>query len=210
MSETGVVARSPIPPPPPTAVLAGWQVSARRSAAALRLADWTPLAKVLLRGPDRGSIEQSLGVPHGRAIRTGPGHLVVGSGPGEWLVLADPGTTDAVADWLNSVGAGAGEFHAVVDLTHGRVLIRLTGEAAATMLAKVCAVDFADDVTPDGTAFRSSVARVTTDVVRDDVSGAPSYLLHCDRSYGRYLFDSLLDAGAEFGIEVDGFAAPAS
>ena len=32
-----------------------------------------------------------------------------------------------------------------------------------------------------------------------------SYLLHCERSVGQYLFDALLDAGAEFGVEVDGF-----
>ncbi|HSI92708.1 MAG TPA: sarcosine oxidase subunit gamma family protein [Jiangellaceae bacterium] len=206
MSEVRSVARSPVPPAPPVAVVAGWEVSVRRSTAALRLADWTPLAKVLLRGPELGGIEQSLGVPHRSAAHTRAGHLVVGSGPGEWLVLAAPGAADAVAGWLGSVGSEAGEFHAVVDVTHGRVLVRLTGADTAAMLPKVCAIDFADDVTPNGAAFRSSVARVTTDVVRDDVAGVRSYLLHCDRSYGRYLFASLLDAGAEFGIDVDGFA----
>jgi hypothetical protein len=33
----------------------------------------------------------------------------------------------------------------------------------------------------------------------------PSYLLHCERSSGQYLFDTLLDAGREFGVQVDGF-----
>jgi sarcosine oxidase gamma subunit len=77
------------------------------------------------------------------------------------------------------------------------------------VLAKVCAIDLADPVTPDGAAFRSSVARVVTDVTRDDQarpSGTvPSYLLGCERSYGQYLFDALLDAGTEFGIDTDGF-----
>ena len=54
-------------------------------------------------------------------------------------------------------------------------------------------------------AFRSSVAKIVTDVVRDDVDGAPSYLLHCERSSGQYLFDVLVDAGDEFGLEVAGF-----
>ena len=35
-----------------------------------------------------------------------------------------------------------------------------------------------------------------------------SYLLHCERSSGQYLADSLLDAGAEFGIGVDRFMPP--
>jgi hypothetical protein len=30
-------------------------------------------------------------------------------------------------------------------------------------------------------------------------------LLHCERSSGQYLADALLDAGAEFGVETDGF-----
>jgi glycine cleavage system aminomethyltransferase T len=47
-------------------------------------------------------------------------------------------------------------------------------------------------------------------VVRDDRDGEISYLLHCERSSGQYLFDALIDAGDEFGIEVDGFVGLAS
>jgi glycine cleavage system aminomethyltransferase T len=49
---------------------------------------------------------------------------------------------------------------------------------------------------------------VATDVFRDDVAGVRSYLLHCERSSGRYLFDALVSVGHDFGIEVDGFRAP--
>ena len=58
---------------------------------------------------------------------------------------------------------------------------------------------------PDGAALRTAVAAVATDVIRDDLDGTRSYLLHCERSVGQYLFDAVLRAGAEFGIEVDGF-----
>jgi heterotetrameric sarcosine oxidase gamma subunit len=83
--------------------------------------------------------------------------------------------------------------------------MRITGARAADLLAKVCGIDLSEEVTPDGAAFRSSVAKLVTDVVRD---GDRSYLLHCERSSGQYLFDALVDAGDEFGIEVDGFVAP--
>jgi len=53
-------------------------------------------------------------------------------------------------------------------------------------------------------AFRSSVAKVVTDVVRDDFDGTRSYLLHCERSSGQYPFDVLVDAGVEFGLEIAG------
>jgi hypothetical protein len=60
---------------------------------------------------------------------------------------------------------------------------------------------------PDA-ALRSAVAGEATDLARDDLERVPSYLLHCERSSGQYLFDSLLDAAAEFGIDVDGFVPP--
>jgi len=52
------------------------------------------------------------------------------------------------------------------------------------------------------------VAKQVTDVVRDDQNGERSYLLHCERSSGQYLFDALVDAGVEYDIEVDGFVDP--
>ena len=74
-------------------------------------------------------------------------------------------------------------------------------------LATICAVNLADAATPDGSALRTSVAGLVTDLVRDDAGGVRSYLLHCERSSGQYLFDSLLDAGAGHGIDPDGFPA---
>ena len=90
----------------------------------------------------------------------------------------------------------------IIDQAHGRALIRLTGERASDLLAKVCAIDLADRVTPNGSAFRSSVAKLVSDVVRDDIGDTPCYWIHCERSSGQYLFDSLFDAGTEFDIEV--------
>lgn len=202
---TSPLARSPIHPPEPVAVRHGWQVSVLRSHAPLRLADHTPLAKVLVRADLDGDVADRLGVPFGRARLDPHGTLVVGSGPGEWLLLAAPG---AEADVSARVDTSGEELVSVLVTTHGRALMRLTGPAADQTLSKVCAIDLSDRVAPDGTAFRSSVAEVTTDVVRDDAGGTRSYLLHCERSSGQYLFDALLDAGREFGIEQDGFHQP--
>jgi sarcosine oxidase gamma subunit len=256
-----VIARSPVRPLEPT-VVAGWEVSGRRSTAALTLADHTPLAKAGVRAAAGGAMARALGVPLRRAARDDAGALVIGSGPGEWLLLAPPGEQAALCDRLAALAAGqaagagdaagtaegagtgdaagAGELVTILDLTHGRAVMRLTGAESAATLAKVCGIDLADRVTPDGAAFRSSVAKLVTDVVRDDqpaataepgatvqaATGQPasgpsrpvagpgpvgrvrSYLLHCERSYGQYLFDAVLDAGAEFGVDVDGFRAP--
>ena len=207
-----LAARSPVSPASPV-VVDGWQVSGLRSSASLTLTDLTPLAKVAVRAQPRGAMARTLGVPFGRAARDGHGALVIGSGPGEWLALGPVGQADALRARLEAAaGDTAGELVTVLDLTHGRALLRLTGVRAAASLAKVCGIDLDDARVPDGAAFRSSVARLVTDVVRDDMAGgellARSYLLHCERSCGQYLFDALLDAGAEYGIAIDGFRAP--
>jgi len=223
------VSRSPIAPAPPVRVEAGWEVSGGRSEAALTITDCTPLAKVHLRAPWNGAMAKALGVPFGRADREGGGldgasqdgasqdgasqdgaWLVVGSGPGEWLVLAPPGAAAAVADWLATVAADAAgdEFVSMTDLTHGRALVRVTGPDAADLLARLCGADMHDDMAPDGAALRSAVAGVATDVIRDDQAAVPSYLLHCERSSGQYLFGALVSAGESFGIGVDGFRQP--
>lgn len=204
-----LLARSPITPPPPLVVAEGWEVSGRRSGAALRLSDCTPLAKLLVRGDEQGRFRARFGVGVGAARLLSPDLLVIGWGPGEWTLLGPPGAEERLA----SVAAldrddGNGEFLSATEVTHGHALMRLAGTAAAALLAKICAIDLGDDVTPDGAAFRSSVAKLVTEVVRHDRDGEPAYWLQCDRAFGQYLFDAVLDAGAEFGIEVDGFRPP--
>jgi heterotetrameric sarcosine oxidase gamma subunit len=191
-------------------VEAGWEVSGCVSDAALTITDCTPLAKVHLRAPWNGAMAKALGVPFGRASREGEAWLVVGSGPGEWYVLAPPGAASPVAGWLGAVAADSApeEFVSVVDLTHGRALMRITGPDAAELMARLCGADLSDDMAPDGAALRSAVAGVATDIVRDDRAGVPSYLLHCERSSGQYLFGALVSAGEPLGIGVDGFRLP--
>jgi sarcosine oxidase, subunit gamma len=212
--ESRVIARSPIAPAPPVVRADGWEVSGRRAEAELTLTDCTPLTKVQVRAPVGGQAEAALGVRFGRAARVSRGSkgtLVVGSGPGEWLLLAAPGLAQALEP--EAVAAQAlGEPVTWVDQTHGRALVRLSGQHGPSLLAKLCGIDLSDDITPDGAAFRTSVAALATDVIRDDLVGAAgrtrSYLLHCERSSGQYLFDAMLRAGAEFGIKIDGFRMP--
>jgi heterotetrameric sarcosine oxidase gamma subunit len=209
VSDIDLIARSPIQPAPPVQLVAGWEVSSNRSDAALTITDCTPLAKVHVRAPWNGAMAKTLSVPFGRAARDS-GELLIGAGPGEWLVLAPVGTAPQVVKRLKATAAESApeDFVTVIDLTHGRALVRVTGAQAPDLLARLCPVDLDDDMTPNGTAFRSAVAGIATDVIRDDRGGTLSYLLHCERSSGQYLFDALLGAGEPFDIGIDGFSAP--
>ena len=155
MSETMHIARSPIPPVPPVTVEHGWEISVRRSDAELRIMDCTPLAKVLVQASMNGEAANTLGLPFGRAARDELGTLVIGSAPGEWLLLSAPGTAAEVVEKVERIPDEG--LVSVFDATHGRALVRITGARAADLLAKVCAIDFSGEITPDRAAFRSSV-----------------------------------------------------
>jgi len=203
-----LIARSPIAPAAPVEVVDGWEVSTRRSTAALRLADLTWLAKVAVKAAANGAFTADHPVAFGSARRSSPDELEVGSDPGGWLTIGPVGAGAALVERIAAEVTGADELVSVIDLTHGRALMRLTGPQSRGVLAKLCAIDLADEATPNLRAFRSTVAKLVTDVVRDDLAdGTRSYLLHCERSSGQFLFDCLLDAGAELDIDVAGPAA---
>jgi heterotetrameric sarcosine oxidase gamma subunit len=212
-----VLARGPIAPVPPETEYAGWVVSGRRSDAPLTIADWTPLAKVLLRVarvPTYGRSDGAhtdpnseltrspdLGVRYGAAAPqdwAGVGVLLVGWSPDEWLALGPPGSQPTLFDRLRRHGG------TVVDVTHAGALLRLTGVRAADLLARECALDLSDRAAPDGSAFRTAVSGVAAGLIRDDTGDTPSYLVHCEWSHGYYLYESLLDAGNGWTIDVDG------
>jgi heterotetrameric sarcosine oxidase gamma subunit len=201
--------RGPIAPAPPVVVWHGWEVSGRQAAGEFTLTDCAPLAKVQAKAPPGGRLAATLGVPFGRVARDDHGVLVVGSGPGEWMLIGPAGEEKAIAARLEGIaGRSPDESATVVDITHGRALMRLNGSRAVAVLAKLCGIDLSDDMTPDGAALRSSVAAVATDIIRDDQDGLRSYLMHCERSSGQYLFEILLESSAEYGIEIAGFAPP--
>src|SRR5690625_2556226 len=183
-----------------------WEVSAQPTSAPLTIQDQSALAKVEVRGGFDGSTAQQLQVRFGRAQRDDQDRLVTGSGPGQWHVFGEPGTEGALVDELQQMAGQTDELTTVVDLTHGRALFRITGPESAELLNKLCSLELSDDIVPNGSALRGSVAGVVTDIVRDDTDGTRSYLIHCERSSGQYLWDTLLDAGAEYRIEEAGFA----
>ncbi|MGI9605597.1 MAG: sarcosine oxidase subunit gamma [Acidimicrobiales bacterium] len=172
--------------------------AAADAGAALTLADETDKAKMIVRTPDGTAARSSLSVDFASS-KTIDGVLVAGSRPDEWMLIGDAAAVASMVDELPVDG-----HVSTIDWTHGRAIFRLTGESAPSALEKVCGLDLSESMTPDGAVTSGSVASVTCDMIRNDVSGIRSYMILVDRSFGQYLFDALLDAGDEFGIGVAG------
>lgn len=163
--------------------------------AELTLTDCTPMAKVLIHANPSGALADRLAVPFGRSRRDEDGTLILRVRPAQWLLFADSGRAPELLERWEAASTETDEFVSVIDVTSGRTLLRLTGESSPALLAKICALDLA--TAPDGSAMRSSVAKVNAEIVRDDTGGRPSYLLACERSYGRFLTETINDAGGE-------------
>lgn len=153
------------------------------------LDDESSLHKVSVRAPIGSAI---FGVAFTRAI-TRDGVLIAGIRPDEWLLLGQKSEVEALL--------ATAEFDAgvnCIDITHGRVCLRLTGTKSSAVLAKLCSLDFHDMMFPNGATGSASVAKVNSDLIRDDLDNKPSYLISSDRSFGQYLYDSIVDATSEF------------
>ena len=166
----------------------------------LTLSDASATTKWLVRAGADGPTADRLGARFGTSQVAPGGALVLGSRPGEWIILGTAGEVAATVADLD--GLDSQEFSSALDWTHSRAMFRVTGNDAPRMLEKVCGIDWGDHMTPDGAVLSASVALTTCDLARNDSDGARSYLIFCDRSFGQYLFDALIDAGNEFGVTV--------
>lgn len=164
--------------------------------AALTLSDESHMTKFIVRAASGTAARASLAQVFAGSRESG-GVLIAGTRPDEWMLLGDETAVAARVDELPREG-----HVSLIDWTHGRAQFRLTGNDATSTLEKVCGLDWSDPMMPNGAVTSGSLAKVTCDLIRDDQAGTASYLVLCDRSFGQYLFDTLIDAGAEFDLAV--------
>ena len=161
------------------------------------VADAASTTKVQVRAAADTAAAAALGVSYGRSQRRPDGTLVCGTRPDEWTIYGAAGQASAISATVPTDG-----FVTVIDITHGRAMLRISGSNATSALNKICNLDLGDELTPDGAVFSASVGNVGCDLVRDDQGGQTSFLIGCERSFGRFLFSAVVDACTEFGVQV--------
>lgn len=115
-------------------------------------------------------------------------------GPDEWLILTAPGAETSVIAKLTTALA---ELHAsVVDVTGNRVVLRLSGPDARTVLMKGCPLDLHPRVFKPGQCAQTLLAR--SGVILRQVDDAPTYDILPRRSFRAYTIAWLTDAMVEF------------
>jgi sarcosine oxidase subunit alpha len=176
------------------------------------LVDISTQGKLTLKGVKAdGIISAILGkspISQGNAIWAESKHLLVARlTRDEFLILTPPGAEQGIANSLEAEIASQNSFVSVIDQTSGLVGLLISGPESIGLMRKLCALDFNPTDFPDLHVAQSSFAKVRTTTIRHDQNSLPTFELYADCSYGEYLWDTILDAGMEFGIQPVGWEA---
>jgi sarcosine oxidase subunit gamma len=177
----------------------------------IRLAERTGLGKIDLRGDpaDRGFMTGigrilDLLLPTEPDTTATKGKIAaLWQGPDQWLLTCP---ADDVAFFMASLReALAGSHCALTDLTDGRIALTLAGPSARDVLAKGCPLDLHARIFKPGQCAQSLLAKasILLHLRADDPQTGPIFDLYVARSFSRYLWSWLLDAGREYGVQVE-------
>lgn len=119
------------------------------------------------------------------------------SGPGEWLVLSEVHAPETLCAELS---VRLGDFAFVIDQSHGRVALTLSGPDATRILANGIAVDLHGDVFPIGRSASVLCNHLSVHLAR---TAADSFDLIVMRSFAEALVDDLKIMARSHDLSVD-------
>ena len=95
-------------------------------------------------------------------------------------------------------------FASLSEQSDGRALIRISGPRARDLLAKFCSLDLHPAAFPVGSAAATSIDHTPVTLWRDEdgADGAAVFNLLVFSSFAESLWHTILDSGAEYGIEI--------
>lgn len=114
------------------------------------------------------------------------------SAPNQWFWVGD---ADVSSDRLTEIQAGLPNQFALVDQTHGRVRMRLSGPSSRTVLAKGTMVDLSADLFAIGQSAMTQIGHIGAMITRIDDDCFELIVL---RSFAGSLWDELRHMMAEF------------
>ncbi len=121
------------------------------------------------------------------------GGTIMALGAGRYVIaLYD---AEIVASWRTAFSA---RDAAIVDLSHGRTVFSLEGEAAAELLLRCAPIDLRAEAFPPGRIAQTAIHHIDVLIHRRGDSRFDIWAL---RSFAESLAEWLIDAGVELGVE---------
>ena len=202
----------------------GWWDAVRREHQAARgaavLIDQTSFAKFTLKGPNAaaalswiaaGNVDRAVGSLTYTQMLNDKGGIeadvtVARVAPDEFYIVTGTGFATHDSDWIaRNIPADARAE--LVDVTSGSAVLSLMGPKARDILARVCPDDLTNAGFPFGTARRISVARCPVLALRVTYVGELGWELHMPTDVAVTVYEALMAAGADLGLENAGYRA---
>jgi sarcosine oxidase, subunit alpha len=128
-------------------------------------------------------------------------------GDDHFFVTTTSSGVGAVEEWLTWWMEGTEMCAHVTNVTSGLAAVNLAGPRARDVLAKVTDLDLSAAALPYLRAAQGTIAGIPAIILRIGFVGELGYELHVPAEYGEYLWDTLMEAGKEFGIAPFGVEA---
>lgn len=186
------------------------------------LIDVSTLGKLEVRGPDAGAFLDWLHPNRFSDLKTGrvryramcddagiviDDGTVARVGADRFFVTTTTSSLDAVDQWLRWWLAGSSRQMTVTNVTSHYAAINLAGPRSRDVLARLTALDVSKEAMPYLAAALGEIAGVDAIVLRIGFVGELSYEIHVPADYGAHLWDALMTAGRDLGIEAFGVEA---
>jgi heterotetrameric sarcosine oxidase gamma subunit len=113
-----------------------------------------------------------------------------------WLVVQEARRSRFVAGFTMAPANRA----ALTDLSHARTVLHLSGPASRSVLAKLCRIDLHPLALPPGRVAQTPLGQIAALI--HTIDDLPSFDLYLPRSFAESATVGLIDAAAEFGLEV--------
>lgn len=116
--------------------------------------------------------------------------------PGVWQIQGEPSYVphpDQLRKSLHGIAT-------VVDLSHARTNLIISGPSAAQTLAKFCGLDLHSSKFKTGSSTQTRFGHIgmTLSRINDD----PTFEILVFRGYAQHVFESLVESAAEYGVRV--------
>jgi sarcosine oxidase subunit alpha len=129
-------------------------------------------------------------------------------GEREWYMTTTSSGSGAIFEWLQWwLQSGWGEGIRAVNLSEVNAAFNLAGPRSREVMRRLTDADLSNEAFPYMRVRDALVAGVPCRLLRIGFTGELSYEIHCPAGYGQHVWDAVLVAGRDFGIQPFGVEA---
>ena len=184
--------------------------------------DVTTLGKLEVTGRDAGALLDKVYTHHFSNLRVGRiryGLLCSDNGTimddgtvtklaeDRYFVTTTTGNVDLIEEWFNWWQAGTGSCAHVTNVTSAYAAVNVAGPRARDTLTKLTDVDLSAQSFRYMRSAQGAVAGVPAILLRIGFVGETGWEIHVPAEYGQHVWETIMEAGREFGIAPFGLEA---